>query len=59
MKKEIIIKNKQQIVNIRRSGKYLTELLTKLQKAAKPGMMLIELEFIAEDYIKQPSKMSI
>ncbi len=53
MKREIIIKDKQQIVNIRRSGKYLTELLTKLQKAAKPGMMLIELEFIAEDFIKK------
>ncbi|MCX6823384.1 MAG: type I methionyl aminopeptidase [candidate division SR1 bacterium] len=50
---EIIIKSKEQIANIRKSGKYLTELLTKLQKAAKPGMKLIELEFIAEDFMQK------
>lgn len=50
---EIIIKTKQQIANIRTSGKYLTELLIKLQKAVKPGMKLIELEFIAEDFMKK------
>lgn len=50
---EIIIKTKQQIANIRTSGKYLTDLLTKLQKAAKPGIKLIELEFIAEDFMKK------
>ncbi|MEI8092369.1 MAG: hypothetical protein WCG98_09730 [bacterium] len=53
MSDEIIIKNKKQIANIRQSGKYLTELLQKLQKAAKPGVKLIELEFIAEDFMKK------
>jgi methionine aminopeptidase len=53
MQSGIIIKTKQQIANIRQSGKYLTELLIKLEKAAKPGMKLIELEFIAEDFMKK------
>lgn len=50
---DIIIKNHKQISNIRKSGKYLTELLYKLQKAAVPGMFLIELESIAEAYMQE------
>lgn len=50
--KDIMIKNKQQIENIRASGKYLTELLHLLYTKAKAGITLIELEFIAEHYIK-------
>ncbi len=53
MQNEIIIKTKKQIANIRQSGKYLNELLIKLMQAAKPGIRLIELEFIAEDFIKK------
>jgi methionine aminopeptidase len=48
-----IIKTTQQISNIRESGKYLTELLYKLYHATQVGVALIELEFIAEDYIKK------
>lgn len=47
------IKTPQQISNIRESGKYLTELLYKLYHATEVGRPLIELEFIAEDYIKK------
>ena len=50
--KDIIIKNKQQIENIRKSGVYLTELLNILYTKAKAGISLIELEFVAEHYIK-------
>lgn len=53
MQNEIIIKNKIQIANIRKSGKYLTELLYKLRDAAKAWIKLIELEFIAEDFVKK------
>ena len=53
MSDEIIIKTKKQIDNIRISGKHLTTVLEKLQKAVKPWLQLIELEFIAEDYIKK------
>ncbi len=49
---EVIIKDKKQIENIRASGKYLTELLHILYTKAKAGISLIELEFIAEHYIK-------
>lgn len=48
-----LIKTTQQISNIRESGKYLTELLYKLYHATEVGRPLIELEFIAEDYIKK------
>lgn len=48
-----IIKTQHQISNIRESGKYLTELLYKLYHATQVGRPLIELEFIAEDYIKK------
>ena len=50
--KNITIKTKQQIENIRISGKYLTELLHLLYTKAKAGISLIELEFVAEHYIK-------
>lgn len=50
--KDISIKTKQQIENIRISGKYLTELLQLLYTKAKAGISLIELEFVAEHYIK-------
>lgn len=48
-----MIKTPQQISHIRESGKYLTELLYKLYHATEVGRPLIELEFIAEDYIKK------
>lgn len=48
-----IIKTPKQISHIKDSGKYLTELLYKLYHASKAGITLIELEFIAEDYIKK------
>ena len=49
---EIIIKNAKQIENIRISGKHLTTLLRLLYTKAKAGVTLIELEFVAEHYIK-------
>ncbi|MEI6117897.1 MAG: hypothetical protein WCP92_01220 [bacterium] len=52
MQNEILIKNTKQIANIRQSGKYLTTLLRLLYTKAKAGISLIELEFIAEHYIK-------
>lgn len=53
MQNEIEIKNAQQIVNIRESWKHLTALLYLLHSKAKAGISLIELEFIAEYYIKE------
>jgi methionyl aminopeptidase len=53
MQNEIIIKNSKQIANIRKSGKYLTQLLEKIRDAAKAGIKLIELEFIAEAFIQK------
>ena len=50
---EIIIKSIKQIANIRKSGKYLTQLLKEIRDAAKPGIKLIELEFIAEDFVRK------
>ncbi|HMS91242.1 MAG TPA: type I methionyl aminopeptidase [Candidatus Absconditabacterales bacterium] len=47
-----MIKNKQQIENIKKSGTYLTQLLHILYKKAKAGISLIELEFVAEHYMK-------
>lgn len=52
MQNEILIKNVKQIANIRQSGKYLTALLHLLYTKAKAGISLIELEFVAEHYIK-------
>ena len=48
-----LIKTVEQIHNIRQSGIYLNELLLKLKNACKAGITLIELEFIAEDYMKK------
>jgi len=53
MQKEICIKTTKQIENIRTSGKHLTVLLQLLYKKAKVGISLIELEFVAEHYIKE------
>lgn len=47
-----LIKTLKEISNIRESGKYLNELLMKLYTATKPGIATIELEFIAENYVK-------
>jgi len=49
----IEIKNTKQIANIRESGKHLTSLLYLLHGKAKAGISLIELEFVAEHYIKE------
>lgn len=48
-----IIKTPKQIENIRKSGQYLTELLHILYKAVKPWVSLLELENIAEEYIRK------
>ena len=53
MGNEILIKNAKQIANIRESGKHLTTLLRLLHSKAKAGISLIELEFVAEHYIKE------
>ncbi len=53
MQKDILIKNTKQIANIRESWKHLTALLRLLHSKAKAGIMLIELEFVAEQYIKE------
>ncbi len=50
---EIQIKNDKQIENIRVSGKHLTALLHLLYSKAKAWISLIELEFVAEHYIKE------
>ena len=47
------IKTPAQINNIRESGKYLNELLLLLREKAKVWIATIELEFIAEHFIKQ------
>ncbi len=47
-----MIKDKKQIENIRKSGTYLNELLRLLASKTKAGIKLIELEFVAEQYIK-------
>lgn len=50
---KILIKTPKQMANIRVSGKHLTALLHILHGKAKAGISLIELEFVAEHYIKQ------
>lgn len=49
---EIVLKTPKQIAAIRESGKYLNELLLLLKEKAKVGIATIELEFIAEHFIK-------
>lgn len=48
---EIIIKTPQQIENIRKSWKYLTELLYLIKDNCKAGVSLIDLENIAQDFM--------
>lgn len=50
---EIIIKTPKQVEQIREAGKYLNEMLLLLRSKAKVGMATIELEFIAEHFLKQ------
>ncbi len=52
MQKEIVIKNAKQIENIRIAWKHLTTLVRLLHTKVKAGISLIELEFVAEHYIK-------
>ena len=48
-----MIKTAQQIQTIKDSGKYLNELLYLIYEKSKPGIALIELEFVAEDFLKK------
>jgi len=52
MIKNLSIKTPKQIENIRESGKYLNEMLYLLRDKARAGITLIELEFIADHFIK-------
>lgn len=47
-----LIKSAYHIANIRESGKYLTELLGIVQHAVAPGVSLMELEHLADKYIR-------
>lgn len=51
--KEPIIKNKIQIKNIKKSWKYLNELLEIIRKNVKPWVVLSDLEKIAWDFLKK------
>ncbi|HRU50235.1 MAG TPA: type I methionyl aminopeptidase [Candidatus Absconditabacterales bacterium] len=50
-KGEIIIKTKEQIEKIRKSGQYLNELLYLIKDNCKAGISLLELEDIAQDFM--------
>jgi methionine aminopeptidase len=50
-KGEIIIKTKEQIENIRKSGQYLNELLYLIKDNCKAGISLMDLENIAQNFI--------
>lgn len=50
--KQWTIKSTQQIANIRESWKYLNELLLLIKEKAKVWIATIELEFVAERFIK-------
>ncbi|OQB41640.1 MAG: methionine aminopeptidase [candidate division CPR1 bacterium ADurb.Bin160] len=50
-KGEIIIKTKEQIENIRKSGQYLNELLYLIKDNCKAGITLMDLENIAQNFI--------
>jgi methionine aminopeptidase len=52
-KGEIIIKNNEQIENIRQSGKYLNQLLYLIKDNCNAGVSLIELENIAQKFMDQ------
>ena len=47
-----LIKTPHQISTIRESGKYLNELLLLIANKSHAGIALIELEFIAEHFLK-------
>ena len=49
----IIIKSPQQIAYICEAGKYLTEMLILLRDASKPGTVLLDLEQLASNFLKQ------
>ena len=49
----IIIKNKQEIEYMRSAGKVVAETLAKIEEAVKPGITTMELDKIAEDYIRK------
>lgn len=51
MWQKIIIKTPAQIENLRHSGKLLTELLHILYDACKPGVSLLDLENIAQNFM--------
>jgi len=51
--RKVIIKTPQQIANIRESWNFLTELLYKLYDMVQPGVMLVELEKYAQNYLDQ------
>lgn len=53
MNKQILIKTPKQIQNITESGKYLNELLTLVYTNCKAGVSLLELEIIAENFMKK------
>jgi methionine aminopeptidase len=53
--RKIIYKNAQQISAIRESGKYLTELLYLLYKQVDAGVVLLDLEKYAQEYLDQRS----
>ena len=53
MSKKSLIKTPQQLDDLRVSGKHLTDLLVLLRDSVKPGMNLLDLEHIAEKYIKE------
>lgn len=50
--KKAHIKTTQQIDNIREAGKYLTELLHLTYNNAKPGVVLLELEQAADQFLR-------
>lgn len=52
-KQQIIIKTPEQVQNFRTSGQYLTDMLHILKDAAKPWVVLLELEKMSQDYCKK------
>lgn len=48
----IVIKNEEQIAKMRSSGKALAELMGILEKEIRPGITTLELDKIAEEFIK-------
>nr|WP_092073846.1 type I methionyl aminopeptidase [Dendrosporobacter quercicolus]NSL47888.1 type I methionyl aminopeptidase [Dendrosporobacter quercicolus DSM 1736]SDM68562.1 methionine aminopeptidase, type I [Dendrosporobacter quercicolus] len=48
----IILKSDRELAYMRDAGKIVAETLTEVEKAAKPGVSTLELDRIAEEYIK-------